>query len=455
MGTILSDKSMHIIRQPRTYTPTDKRFFRVGGTQLCVVLPSAVFAALRVKKCLNLDFPTPAVMWNRVLVLVFGMQILLQPTIVSETKLGQICPGYSFTHCVAGAECVDTPDYVFQCRLSVGQTCTNTSQCVPDTECHDTDGGGNKQCRILPGSPVNCAGDNDKCVTTAVCEVTTCKTNVGKTCISYINDFCRNGTECIDTGNSFRCLSSVGQPCTDNVQCACVPDAVCQDIGGGVKQCRIRVDSRRECGGDNTCVATAVCESGSCTEANKSMAAQGIGSFSAGTKQQWHSAAPWVSKQPSLGVALLTSKEEGARKCASYIACFILPCPAHRSRQQRQWQQQSVTGGRSRRSVGSALGRERRDTGSFQFTIGSDTSCPELSDDVYCNGPLEPGQQYLVVVFSCTKGGCSETTEPSEVTTKEKEDSQPIGGIVGGVVAVVAVIVIVVVVVVVIRRRRS
>ncbi|XP_076466171.1 uncharacterized protein LOC143297638 [Babylonia areolata] len=117
--------------------------------------------------------------------------------------------------------------------------------------------------------------------------------------------------------------------------------------------------------------------------------------------------------------------------------------------------QDLYSGGRSRRSVGSALGRERRDTGSFQFTIGSDTSCPELSDDVYCNGPLEPGQQYLVVVFSCTKGGCSETTEPSEVTTKEKEDSQPIGGIVGGVVAVVAVIVIVVVVVVVIRRRRS
>ncbi|XP_076466173.1 phosphatidylinositol phosphatase PTPRQ-like [Babylonia areolata] len=117
--------------------------------------------------------------------------------------------------------------------------------------------------------------------------------------------------------------------------------------------------------------------------------------------------------------------------------------------------QDLYSGGRSRRSVGSALGRERRDTGSFQFIIGSDTSCPELSDDVYCNGPLEPGQQYLVVVFSCTKGGCSETTEPSEVTTKEKEDSQPIGGIVGGVVAVVAVIVIVVVVVVVIRRRRS
>ncbi|XP_076467309.1 uncharacterized protein LOC143298338 isoform X2 [Babylonia areolata] len=178
-----------------------------------------------------------------------------------KTKVGETCSSSNSTYCKNGTECADRGNSKFQCRLSVGQTCTNTTQCVPDTECDDTDAG--KQCRIPAGSAVSCGGDSDKCVTTAVCESNTCKTKVGETCSASNSTYCKNGTECADTGNSnFQCRLSVGQTCTNTTQC--VPDTECDDTDAG-KQCRISAGGAVSCGGDSDkCVTTAVCESNTC-----------------------------------------------------------------------------------------------------------------------------------------------------------------------------------------------
>ncbi|KAL8563582.1 hypothetical protein ACOMHN_019320 [Nucella lapillus] len=108
--------------------------------------------------------------------------------------------------------------------------------------------------------------------------------------------------------------------------------------------------------------------------------------------------------------------------------------------------------GRSRRSAVSRSGRERRST-VIQFTIGINGSCADLLPEIYCNGPLAAGQQYSVHVFSCTSGGCSETTEPIVVKTVP-EDVFPIAAVAGAIAAVVVAIIVAVIVVIVWRRRR-
>ncbi|KAK7464623.1 hypothetical protein BaRGS_00037823, partial [Batillaria attramentaria] len=111
---------------------------------------------------------------------------------------------------------------------------------------------------------------------------------------------------------------------------------------------------------------------------------------------------------------------------------------------------------RRRRSV---LHRERRAAAeaAIPYTIGNDTDCGNKDQSVFCNGPLQPDTEYIIIAVACTRGGCAEYNLPSVIRTlAEPEDNTPVGAIVGGVIgAVVAVAVVIFAIFFVRRYQRS
>ncbi|KAK7453169.1 hypothetical protein BaRGS_00039652, partial [Batillaria attramentaria] len=72
--------------------------------------------------------------------------------------------------------------------------------------------------------------------------------------------------------------------------------------------------------------------------------------------------------------------------------------------------------GRRRRS---APHRDRRATTEVkQYTIGNDTNCGDADASVYCDGPLKPDSEYVIIPVACTSGGCAEYDQPSVIRTK-------------------------------------
>ncbi|XP_070184855.1 receptor-type tyrosine-protein phosphatase beta-like [Littorina saxatilis] len=105
---------------------------------------------------------------------------------------------------------------------------------------------------------------------------------------------------------------------------------------------------------------------------------------------------------------------------------------------------------------GSNSERRRRSTTTDQITsyiIGENTTCDQLDQNVYCNGPLPSGTDFRIFIWACTSQGCSQAG-PIRVATQPPEDQPNIGAIVGGIVAAVAVIALVVVAVIMYRRYR-
>ncbi|XP_062583571.1 receptor-type tyrosine-protein phosphatase delta-like [Saccostrea cucullata] len=99
--------------------------------------------------------------------------------------------------------------------------------------------------------------------------------------------------------------------------------------------------------------------------------------------------------------------------------------------------------------------RRKRSTLS-EFTIGQDTECFSKGSNVYCNGPLNSGQSYRVILFACTNGGCTHSVQYGPYSTIKiiVEEKFPVGAVVGGVVAVIAAVLVVIIAVVVSKRRR-
>ncbi|XP_052712082.1 receptor-type tyrosine-protein phosphatase eta-like isoform X2 [Crassostrea angulata] len=91
----------------------------------------------------------------------------------------------------------------------------------------------------------------------------------------------------------------------------------------------------------------------------------------------------------------------------------------------------------------------------LEYKIGEDSVCPQLERNVHCNGPLNPGNQYKVIIFACTRGGCTHTDlmGPYATTKIPEEPDSKLAIIIGACVAVVVFLVVVGVVVVILRRR--
>ncbi|XP_052808914.1 phosphatidylinositol phosphatase PTPRQ-like isoform X2 [Mya arenaria] len=98
--------------------------------------------------------------------------------------------------------------------------------------------------------------------------------------------------------------------------------------------------------------------------------------------------------------------------------------------------------------------RRRRSTyTNVTYTVGTE-SCDGVPEGTYCNGPLEPGTEYIIVAVVCTSTGCTVSKKYGPFITKEA-DPQPVGMIVGKVVGVIAILAIAVVVVFILRRYRN
>ncbi|KAK7497238.1 hypothetical protein BaRGS_00011532, partial [Batillaria attramentaria] len=111
---------------------------------------------------------------------------------------------------------------------------------------------------------------------------------------------------------------------------------------------------------------------------------------------------------------------------------------------------------RRRRSVSH---RERRaviNETVIEYTIGNDTDCVTKDADVYCNGPLQSDSEYVIIVVSCTRGGCAEYSDLTGIRTRAPDPGTPnVGGIVGGVVGAVVAVAVVVVVIFFVRRWQN
>ncbi|KAK7464617.1 hypothetical protein BaRGS_00037817 [Batillaria attramentaria] len=82
------------------------------------------------------------------------------------------------------------------------------------------------------------------------------------------------------------------------------------------------------------------------------------------------------------------------------------------------WHKSSLFRDASRRRR-SAPHRDRRATTEVkQYTIGNDTNCGDADASVYCDGPLKPDSEYVIIPVACTSGGCAEYDQPSVIRTK-------------------------------------
>ncbi|XP_070189092.1 phosphatidylinositol phosphatase PTPRQ-like isoform X2 [Littorina saxatilis] len=105
---------------------------------------------------------------------------------------------------------------------------------------------------------------------------------------------------------------------------------------------------------------------------------------------------------------------------------------------------------RRRRSLLKRVARTADDF--LRYTLGDNSSCEQAKPDVYCNGPLPAGREIKILVFACTRGGCSEVLALEDLRTEAFADDDNTEAIVGGIVAALAVIALVVVAVFMFRR---
>ncbi|XP_052067762.1 tyrosine-protein phosphatase 10D-like [Mytilus californianus] len=101
-----------------------------------------------------------------------------------------------------------------------------------------------------------------------------------------------------------------------------------------------------------------------------------------------------------------------------------------------------------------AVGRRKRSSHEVEFMLGEDNDCSKREDTVYCNGPLAPGKSYIIVAFTCTAGGCTESDRFGPFPTQPEPEDVPIA-IIAGAAAAVVVFIILVIIIVVIKKKRN
>ncbi|VDH90113.1 cytokine receptor domeless, partial [Mytilus galloprovincialis] len=99
-----------------------------------------------------------------------------------------------------------------------------------------------------------------------------------------------------------------------------------------------------------------------------------------------------------------------------------------------------------------SAGRRKRSSQVVELTIGEDSGCDKLEDDVYCNGPLPADIRIMVIAFVCTSGGCTESQQFGPYKTQPEPEALPIA-IIAGVVSAVVVFLIIIIIIVVIKKR--
>ncbi|CAC5379500.1 USH2A [Mytilus coruscus] len=101
----------------------------------------------------------------------------------------------------------------------------------------------------------------------------------------------------------------------------------------------------------------------------------------------------------------------------------------------------------------SSSGRRKRSIEVVELTIGEDTDCNKLADDVYCNGSLPADIKIIVIAFVCTSGGCTESKPYGPYKTQPEPEGLSIA-IIAGVASAVVVFVNVIIIIVVIKKNR-
>ncbi|XP_076445142.1 receptor-type tyrosine-protein phosphatase O-like isoform X2 [Babylonia areolata] len=107
---------------------------------------------------------------------------------------------------------------------------------------------------------------------------------------------------------------------------------------------------------------------------------------------------------------------------------------------------------RTRRSVYRRVARSAADF--VLYTVGEE-QCDQVDGSQYCNGPLPEDKSFVVIIWACTRAGCTESADVVIVRTQAVDDGLPMGAIIGAVAAVVVVIIIAAVIIVLVLRRRK
>ncbi|CAG2200560.1 PTPB [Mytilus edulis] len=84
-------------------------------------------------------------------------------------------------------------------------------------------------------------------------------------------------------------------------------------------------------------------------------------------------------------------------------------------------------------------GRRKRSNQEVELTIGEESGCDKLEDDVYCNGPLPADIRIL--------GGCTESEQFGPYKTQPEPEGLPIAIIAGAVSAVVVFLIVIIIII--------
>ncbi|XP_063402382.1 tyrosine-protein phosphatase 10D-like [Mytilus trossulus] len=153
-----------------------------------------------------------------------------------------------------------------------------------------------------------------------------------------------------------------------------------------------------------------------------------------------------------------------ASSCDNYGVSSDMKSPAHFTTTLSTWKESKAIGFTIPYRVTSrtwiednrnTTSRRKRSNQEVELTIGEESGCDKLADDVYCNGPLPADIRILVIAFVCTSGGCTESKQFGPYKTQPEPEGLPIAIIAGAVSAVVVFLIVIIIIVVIKKQKRS